>query len=207
MGFKEILAVGLIGIVSGCATSVEQAGYQVLGKAGKLELRDYSPLVVAETVVDGSMEDAGGKAFRRLFGYISGKNRSQTRIEMTAPVTQEPASEKIAMTAPVGQQRHAEGWVVSFAMPAGYALADLPLPEDPKVVLRQVPASRMAAIRYSGTWSEKRYNQHEGELREWIARMGYSSLGEPVWARYNPPFTPWFLRRNEILIPVAAEPN
>ena len=92
MGFKEILAVGLIGIVSGCATSVEQAGYRVLSEAGKFELRDYSPQVVAETVVDGSMEDAGNKAFRRLFGYISGKNRSQTRIEMTAPVTQEPAS-------------------------------------------------------------------------------------------------------------------
>jgi len=207
MGFKEILAVGLIGIVSGCATSVEQAGYRVLSEAGKFELRDYSPQVVAETVVDGSMEDAGNKAFRRLFGYISGKNRSQTRIEMTAPVTQEPASEKIAMTAPVGQQRGADGWVVSFAMPAEYSLADLPLPEDPQVVLRQIPAARMAAVRYSGTWSEKRYHRYEGELREWIEKMDYSSLGEPVWARYNPPFTPWFLRRNEILIPVAAGPN
>lgn len=207
MGLKEILAVGLIGIVSGCATNVEQARYRVLSKAGKFELRDYSPQVVVETVVDGAMEDAGNKAFGRLFGYISGKNRSQTKIEMTAPVTQEPSSEKIAMTAPVGQQRGADGWVVSFAMPAEYSLANLPLPEDPQVVLRQIPAARMAAVRYSGTWSEKRYLRYEGELREWIEKLHYSSLGAPVWARYNPPFTPWFLRRNEILIPVADEPN
>jgi len=205
MRVKEILAVGLIGIAAGCATDVGQVKYQVRSRAGKFEIRDYAAHVVAETMVDGTMEDAGNKAFRRLFGYISGKNRSRAKIEMTAPVSQEAAGEKIAMTAPVGQQRAASGWVVSFTMPASFTMETLPAPEDPKVVLRQVTASRMAAVRYSGTWSAKRYHQHERKLDAWIEEMNYSRLGDPIWARYNPAFTPWFLRRNEILIPVALE--
>jgi len=169
------------------------------------ELRDYPPYVVAETLVDGTLEDAGNKAFSQLFGYISGKNRSRDSIAMTAPVSQEPASEKIAMTAPVGQQRAEGGWVVSFAMPSSYTLESLPLPDDPEVKLRQVPARRMASVRYSGRWSESRYLRYRRELELWIEQSGFRILGEPVWARYNPPFAPWFLRRNEILIPVDSQ--
>lgn len=202
---KEILAAGLIAITGGCATSVEQARYQIRSKDGKFEIRDYASHVVAETVVDGTMEDAGNKAFRKLFGYISGRNRSQAKIAMTAPVVQGASGEKIAMTAPVGQQRKEAGWAVSFTMPASYSLETLPAPTDPKVVLRQVPATRMAAVRYSGTWSTKRYRRYERELKAWIEDAKCRRLGEPVWARYNPPFTPWFLRRNEVLIPVGTK--
>ena len=202
---KEIIAVGLIGTAGGCISGVEQAKYQVRTKDGNFELRDYAPHIVAETVVDGSMKDAGNQAFGRLFGYISGKNRSRAKIAMTAPVSQRASGEKIAMTAPVGQQRTDAGWAVSFKMPASFSMDTLPSPEDPQVVLREVPASRMAAVRYSGTWSTKRYDRHERELEDWIRKMEYSKIGDPAWARYNPPFTPWFLRRNEILIPVAQQ--
>ncbi|MEJ2024483.1 MAG: heme-binding protein, partial [Deltaproteobacteria bacterium] len=169
------------------------------------ELRDYPPQIVAETEVDGTLEDAGDKAFKRLFGYISGENRSRESISMTTPVTQKPSSEKIAMTAPVGQQRTTGGWVLSFMMPSSYTLDVLPVPNDPAVRLRQIPARRMACVRYSGTWSEKRYLRHLQELESWIVKNGFKIVGEPVWARYNSPFTPWFLRRNEILIPVESE--
>jgi effector-binding domain-containing protein len=179
--------------------------YKVVIKEKDFELRDYPAQVVAETVVDGTLEDAGNKAFMRLFGYISGKNQSRNKIAMTAPVSQEAASEKIAMTAPVGQQRAEGGWVVSFTMPISYTLQTLPVPEDPQVKLRQVPARRMASVRYSGTWSETRYLRYKKELELWIEKNGFRILGEPVWARYNPPFTPWFLRRNEILIPVDSQ--
>jgi effector-binding domain-containing protein len=94
--------------------------------------------------------------------------------------------------------------MVSFMMPASYTLDTLPIPDNPDVRLRQIPARRMASVRYSGTWSEKRYLQHLQDLESWIAKNGFRILGEPVWARYNPPFTPWFLRRNEILIPVDS---
>ena len=141
----------------------------------------------------------------RLFAYISGENRSREKIAMTAPVTQNPSPQKIAMTAPVEQQRTAGGWTVAFAMPKAYSLESLPVPQDPEVALRRVPARRMASVRYSGTWREKRYRRYLRELEAWIAKTGLRVANEAVWARYNPPFTPWFLRRNEILIQVERE--
>lgn len=123
---------------------------------------------------------------------------------MTAPVAQEPAGEKIAMTAPVTQQKVQDRWAVSFVMPGAYTLATLPEPTDPKVALRPVPGRRLAAVRYSGFWSEKNYLRHKAELEAWIGARGLKIAGAPLWARYNPPFTPWFLRRNEILIPVET---
>jgi effector-binding domain-containing protein len=195
----------LSSITGGCAIATAEVKYKVVIKAKDFELRDYPAHVVAETVVDGTLEDAGNKAFSRLFGYISGNNRSRDKIAMTAPVSQKPASEKIAMTAPVGQQRAEEGWVVSFTMPVSYTLETLPVPEDPEVKLRQVPARRMASVQYSGTWSESRYLRYRQDLESWIEKNGFRVQGEPVWARYNSPFTPWFLRRNEILIPVDSQ--
>ena len=198
-------ALWVTGIAGGCSITSEEAKYAVVSSTGNFEIRDYAPYVVAETVVEGSFEDAGNKAFSRLFGYISGKNRSRDKIAMTAPVSQEQAPGKIKMTAPVGQQRGEGGWVVSFTMPAAYTIETLPAPEDLRVTLRQIPACRMAAVRYSGVWSEKSYLRYKQELESWIKKNRFRILGEPVWARYNPPFAPWFLRRNEILIPVSTE--
>jgi effector-binding domain-containing protein len=186
------------------AMAIEEAAYKVLKKDNHFEIRDYAPHILAETVVEGDLEEAGNKAFSRLFRYISGENRSRQKVAMTAPVSQEATGEKITMTAPVGQQRVQEKWAVSFMMPASYTLESLPEPEDPKVTLRQVPARRMAAVRYSGFWSEKNYLRYKLELESWIREKGLTIVGDPLWARYNPPFTPWFLRRNEILIPVNA---
>jgi hypothetical protein len=182
--------------------ATEEAAYKVLKSSDKFELREYAPHILAETIVDGDLEGAGNKAFRTLFRYISGDNRSRSKVAMTAPVSQEKAGEKIAMTAPVAQQRVQDKWAVSFTMPDSFTLDTLPVPDDPKITLRTVPARRMAAVRYSGFWSEKNYLRNKSELEVWIREQGLTPAGDPVWARYNPPFTPWFLRRNEILIPV-----
>jgi hypothetical protein len=200
------VALGAIGLALGGlnAMATEEAKYEVLESEDGCELRDYASHVLAEAVVDGDLEDAGNRAFGVLFRYISGANEARTNIAMTAPVSQEQSSQKIAMTAPVGQERTAEGWAVSFMMPASFTLANTPVPTDSKVKLREVPACRMAAIRYSGFWSEGRYLQHKAELEAWIKRKGLAAVGGPIWARYNPPFTPWFLRRNEVLIPVSG---
>jgi len=195
-----VAAVIIIGVMD--AMAIEEATYKVVEKDDGFEIRDYAPHILAETVVEGDLEQAGNKAFNRLFRYISGDNRSRDKVAMTAPVSQEPIGEKIKMTAPVGQQRVQEKWAVSFVMPALYTLETLPKPEDPKITLRQVPARRMAAVRYSGFWSEKNYLRYKLELESWIHERGLTIVGEPIWARYNSPFTPWFLRRNEILIPV-----
>ena len=203
---KSIIVLILLAcFAGGCATTVEEVKYKLISQTENFELRDYPPHIIAETEVGGTLEDAGGKAFKRLFDYISGENQSRENISMTTPVTQKSSSEKIAMTAPVGQQRMAGGWMVSFIMPMSYTLDSLPVPDNPDVRLRQITARRMACVQYSGTWSEKRYLRYLQELETWIAKNRFRILGEPVWARYNPPFTPWFLRRNEILIPVDSE--
>ena len=201
---RIILAAAVIIIGAMNAMAIEEAAYNVVKRDDKFEIRDYAPHILAETVVEGDLEQAGNKAFSRLFRYISGDNRSRDKVAMTAPVSQEPMGDRIKMTAPVGQQRVQGKWAVSFMMPASYTLETLPAPEDPKVTLRQVPARRMAAIRYSGFWSEKNYLRYKLELESWINERGLKMAGDPIWARYNPPFTPWFLRRNEILIPVDA---
>lgn len=187
---------GLIGL-----RGIERAKYNVLARRGAFEIRQYAPQIVAETVVDANFDEAGNIAFRRLYGYISGKNRTQESIAMTAPVEQR-GSEKIAMTAPVAQTQRAGRHVVSFMMPSQYALATLPEPLDPNVSLRATPARKMAAIRYSGTWSQRRYEEKKAALEEFISGRGLTITGSATFARYDPPFQPWFLRRNEVLIPV-----
>ena len=187
--------------------AIEEAEYTVVLKEERFEVREYEPHIVAETIVDGDFEDAGDEAFGRLFKYISGNNKSRQKIEMTAPVGQAGASQKIDMTSPVVQMQVDGRWAVSFMMPASFTLDTLPEPKDRNVILRQVPARNMAAVIYSGFWSEKGYLRNKGKLEAWIDEKGFRTVGEPVWARYNPPFMPWFLRRNEILVPIDGLPH
>ena len=184
--------------------ALEEAKYTVIMREGSFELRQYEPHIVAETMVKGDYDKAGNEGFRRLFKYISGENQKKQSIAMTAPVSQDAGPEKIAMTAPVSQEQTGGQWRIAFVMPSEYTLDTLPQPVDPKVLLKQVPARRMAAITYSGSWSKARYEEHKALLEAFIQKQKLSPLGEPVLARYNSPFTLWFLRRNEVLIPVQA---
>jgi len=183
--------------------ATEEAAYSVELKVQNFEIRRYEPHILAETIVDGEFDSAGNKAFSRLFKYISGDNKSRETVAMTSPVSQKASSEQISMTSPVGQQRSNGQWAVSFMMPSSYSLETLPEPTNPSVILRQVPARYMAAVRYSGFWSEKGYRQNKEKLEAWMDEQGLKVAGEPVWARYDPPFMPWFLRRNEILVPIV----
>jgi effector-binding domain-containing protein len=187
--------------------ATEEAPYTVIKTDDIFELREYAPQVLAEIIVDGNLEGAGNKAFRPLFRYISGDNKSRDKIAMTSPVSQVKKGEKISMTAPVSQQSVQGKWAVSFMMPASYTMETLPTPDDPNIKLRQVPARRVAAVRYSGFWSEEKYLLNKDKLDAWIKKNRFAVVGEPVWARYNPPFTFWFMRRNEILIPVFSDLN
>jgi hypothetical protein len=189
-------------ISTGEVMATEQAKYQLITQDDDIELREYEPHVVAETEVDSDFEDAGSAAFKRLFDYISGNNIAQKEIAMTAPVSQEASGENIDMTSPVGQRENNGRWAVSFMMPASYTYETLPLPKDPSIKLQQVPAQYKAAITYSGLWSESNYLSNKDKLEAWIRDNHYTVAGEAIWARYNAPFTPWFLRRNEVLIPI-----
>jgi effector-binding domain-containing protein len=206
--FRQIITLILL-ILTGAipAMATEEAPYTVIKTDDIFELREYTPQILAEIIVDGDLEGAGNKAFRPLFRYISGDNKSRGKIAMTAPVSQEQKGEKISMTAPVSQQSIQGKWAVSFMMPASYTMETLPTPDDSTIKLRQIPARLVAAVRYSGFWSEEKYLLHKEKLEKWINDNRYTVTGEPVWARYNPPVTLWFMRRNEILIPVTAGGN
>ena len=197
-----LLAVFAI-LMTGDLMAVEEAKYTVSLKNEMLEIREYEASIVAEVIVNDNFADASNAAFRKLFKYISGNNSSRSDIAMTAPVKQEPQTEKIAMTAPVGQRAAEQGWAVSFMMPASYTMETIPLPADSSIVLREIPAHHAAAIRYSGAWSEKKYKKHLDLLQNWIEQNSLEPNGQPLWARYNAPFVPWFMRRNEILIPIV----
>ena len=190
-------------VLCSCATiGIEKPGYSVIDKDGKFEIRQYESQIIAETFVDAGFEDAGNVAFRRLFDYISGNNRKKESISMTSPVKQEAESEKIKMTAPVNQEMAGDRYSVSFVMPSKYSLENLPEPTDNKVKIRQIPARKIAVVRYSGTWSEKRYLEKKKELEDFIKRKGLEVIDGDIFARYDPPFHPWFVRRNEVMLPV-----
>ncbi len=189
-------------IFGGNTMAIEKAKYQVLESTENFELRQYAPRIVAETFVEGKFEEVGNDGFRVLYDYINGNNAKKESISMTAPVTQSAGSEKIAMTAPVNQEMIGENWRITFLMPSDYTLETLPQPLDKRIKLKQEAGSLMAAIRYSGTWSQKRYEEKKALLQLEMDKRGLRPIGEPVWARYDPPFMPWFLRRNEVLIPV-----
>ena len=178
--------------------AIEEPDYEVIRKFDNVELRHYTPYLVAEVVLDTTADDAGSQAFPILAGYIFGKNKGEKKFAMTAPVTQTAAPMRMEMTAPVTQAAVAGGMRVQFVLPKGVTLATAPEPNDPRVQLRQVPSGTWAVIRYSGTWSQANYQEHLVRLKAALEAAGVATQGEPVLARYNAPFTPWFLRRNEI---------
>lgn len=183
----------------------EQQPYDVVRTTPDYELRRYPQHVVAETLVrDASFEDAGSRAFRYLFGYIQGDNTARQSIEMTAPVVQSTSS-RIAMTAPVVQEKREEGFVVAFVLPAAMTEATAPVPTRSEVGLRTVPERLVAATRFSGRWTRASWESHREELDAAVAAAGLTTVGEPRFARFDPPYTPWFLRHNEVLIDVAED--
>jgi hypothetical protein len=194
------------------AAATEEPDYRVLERDGSFELREYPAMLAAETLVAGAdFEEAGDIAFGRLFRYITGNNRAQAEIAMTAPVVQtanRPVDdgEKIAMTAPVIQQPgEAGGYRVAFIVPAEYTRETVPEPLDPAVRIVATPARLVAAMTYSGRASEQLQRKKEESLRRELAQRALSAVGEPIAAQYNAPFIPGPFRRNEVLIPVARD--
>ncbi|MDI9644586.1 MAG: heme-binding protein [Candidatus Verstraetearchaeota archaeon] len=165
---------------------VEEPKYEVLKKIGDVEIRRYPSLVVATAMADG--EDP----FSLLFGYISGKNRQRSKVPMISPVI----SEKIPMTSPVISDSSS----LSFILPSEYRLDTAPEPIDGNVRLSEIPARVLGVIRFSGKWSSNRFREKSGELLGALKGAGLRTVGEPFAMLYNPPYVPWFLRRNEVAV-------
>ncbi len=195
-------------LISGTAPvqAIEQPRYRVeqVLAPDTIEVRRYEPYIVAEVVVPGPAEQAGNQGFSFLGGYIFGRNKGERKIAMTAPVVQSPQPTKIAMTAPVAQMpaEGGQGFAVQFMMPSSFTLETLPEPLDPRVTLKPVAEQRVVAITYSGAWSQTNYDEHLAKLRGAAQAAGLKTQGEPVYARFNGPWVPWFMRKNEIWLAV-----
>jgi len=179
----------LVMMISGAVMATEEPVYTVAAQSGAIEMRRYAPMVVAETFVTGSMREASGRGFRVIADYIFGNNTAA-----------EGGSQKISMTAPVSMQESGGKWRVHFVMPSEFRLADLPRPNNPDVTLREIPATDYAVVRFSGLSGADKVTAKTAELLAWLEARDIDPVGNPLLARYNPPWTLPFLRRNEVMI-------
>jgi hypothetical protein len=185
--------------------ATEEPDYDVVRQLNGAEIRQYEPYVVAQVLVTGPSDKAGSQAFPILAGYIFGKNKGDKKFAMTAPVTQTAEPVKLEMTAPVTQTAAPGGFMVQFVLPKGVTLASAPEPLDARVHLQEVPGKRLAVIRYSGFWSPSNYEEHLAKLESALKAAHIAWTGEPTLSRYDPPYTPWFMRRNEIWLTVPPD--
>lgn len=182
------------------AMAVEEPKFTIVLHEGAYEIRDYQAAIAAEVTVTGDQKSAASKGFRLLAGYIFGGNRRRQSIAMTAPVAQQRAGEKIAMTAPVTQTPSEGAWVVRFTMPRGYSLETLPEPNNSKVTLRTIAAARFVVIRFSGLAGTASVEAKTVDLLDFARSHHLHTVGPASLAQYNPPWTLWFMRRNEVMI-------
>lgn len=192
------------------AQGVEEISSQVIDRFGDVEVKRFASHWIVEIEVEGEAADAGNRAFRPLVNYIGGANRRSQSISMTAPVNQAAAAEsqKISMTAPVNQAVSGAGrWKVSFVLPAEFTETTPPEPTDARLRLKKNPERSVAVLKYRGTWSQANFDEHRAEFEAALAgQKKWKAKGAINWARFDPPFMPWFLRRNEIQQEVQQTP-
>ncbi|BCW53556.1 heme-binding protein [Arthrobacter sp. FX8] len=183
----------------------EQQPFELIRRYPHFELRRYPDYVVAEVTVTADFDRAGNAAFRHLFNYISGSNNARQKLAMTAPVLQEPGPRKLAMTTPVLQSGPVPGsgepaeYSVAFVLPAGVTADGAPVPADPMVRIRAVPGSLAAVLGFSGSGSASAFQKRNDGLQAALTLAGLTPVGTPRFARFDPPFKPWFLRHNEVV--------
>lgn len=190
---------------TGTVMATEEPQFSILEKTPPFELRSYAPMILAEVKVEGNLDEASSQGFRLIAAYIFGQNQVSEKIAMTSPVAvegQAPQSAKIAMTSPVTIESNAGQWTISFVMPAEYTMESLPKPLNSKVQLRQIPAVKRAVISFTGFYNENKIAERTLELEEWMKSKNLQGTGAPKFARYNPPWTLPFMRRNEIMIDI-----
>ena len=203
MWFLLILVLFIIGILfwKFFFSHVEEPSYEVISSHKSIQIRRYHAMLVAEVTQKGDRKTAISKGFRVLADYIFGNNTVQQKIAMTAPVSQ-TKSEKIQMTAPVVQAPIKNAWKIQFVMPKIYRLETLPKPNNELIQIKQVPEQKRVVIRFSGKANDFKIRQKEQELTQYIEDQNLEVNSTVFYAFYNPPWTPPFLRRNEIMLVV-----
>jgi hypothetical protein len=199
--FQTGVALSLFLIGAPIAMATEEPSYRVVTQSEPFEIRQYAPLIVAQVEVLGDLSEASSAGFRLIANYIFGNNIA---VRGGGVNMAEPVPEKIAMTVPViaegkGDQKT---WLIQFVMPKQYALETLPKPNNAQVKLLAMGPQKLAVIRFTGFVGDDKVQEKTAELMAWIKSKNALPLGNPRLARYNPPWSiPW-MRRNEILIPI-----
>ena len=208
-GFMIVIVLIILGIIWVAYSylsvrGIEHPQYLVLKKHHGYEVREYEPLLAAEVFVKGTQQESLRRGFKILFDYISGNNLKQESIKMTAPVMQQPEenSQRISMTAPVMQEQREDAHVISFMMPGNYTLETLPVPRDPAVTIVQRGSRKVAVARFAGYAPEEKVMKKQAKLKELLEKDGYRILSSVHLALYNPPWTPPFMRRNEVMFEI-----
>lgn len=213
--FNGLLLSGLL-LISGAAMATEEPAYTVLTQMDNFELRRYEVQLVAQTWVTGDQDSASRAGFKILADYIFGNNTApsgeSSKISMTAPVTMQSEatqpenrkgsdnSQKIAMTAPVSMQQTDGKWRVQFTMPSQYTMQTLPKPNNPDIEIIEVRAQTYGVIKFSGLAGSTKVAAKTEKLQSWMQAQNLKITGVPELARYNPPWTLPFMRRNEVMI-------
>jgi len=183
--------------------AIEEPEFISIEKKDAFEIREYQSKLIAQVLVTGTFDSASNKGFRLLADFIFGNNKTNEgskKIDMTAPVITHDASERIEMTAPVISEETERGWYISFNMPKQYTKETLPVPNNPEVKIIDVPKEKFAVITFSGLVREKKYAEILNLLNEEMKKRNLEPKGPPILARYNPPWTLPFLRRNELML-------
>ncbi|MFG2102554.1 SOUL family heme-binding protein [Micromonospora echinaurantiaca] len=182
----------------------EQQPYRVVARQPGFELRRYPAHLVAEMQVEGTFERVAAEAFRPLAAYLGGAHRTRA-AGAVGPVAQRAGAEAIAMTVPVVQEEgdRPGSWLVRFVLPARFTAATLPEPTDPRVRIREIPEQLAAAVRFAGRWTAREFDRRATALGRAVIAAGLRPNGAVRYARFDPPWRPWFLRRNEVVLPVA----
>ena len=200
--FFSILTLLLL-LFSNYLMAVDEPEFNSTFKDGNLEIREYAPKILAQVSVLGDFDEASSKGFKLLADFIFGNNISidgSSKIDMTAPVVIGPVSEIINMTAPVITEGINNEWVVSFVMPKEYSLSTLPKPNNKNITITSLPAEKYAVIIFSGLVRKSNYDEQVKLLKKFILKKNLKTIGLIQIARYNPPWTLPFFRRNELMI-------
>jgi len=202
-----LISIGAISLIAAIALAnhsearTQEVPYQVKQSDRSFEVREYGPRIVAEVEATGSREKALSEAFNTLAGFLFGKNSPQSHVELHKSVVS--PKEKLSMTVPVTTQSIGPSTIrMRFFMPTTYLMENLPVPDDKRIKVFELPSQRFAVLRFSGSARKDNFDRHWETLKKILDRKGLTPTGEPFEAYYNPPFTPIFLKRNEVCVPL-----
>ena len=193
MKINLVLLVPIVYLWANISIAYEETSYRIVAANQNYEIREYNDRLAVQT----SQENGQNKAFRELFKYISGSNTSSTKIEMTIPVTQ---SIKIDMTTPVTQKFQDGKIIMRFFLPRKFQPETAPQPLNGDLSIVVVKGGKYAVMKYSGRSTVKNFEKHSNLLLEALSINKITTLDDPIKATFNGPLTPFFVRRNEVMI-------